>query len=500
MSKCFVSFSSRDGEFAGKLLASFRLQEIDVWDYSNPAEDTPLGVGLKSDLCRRIDASDHFIAVITPSSTHPESGKFCIFEMQYAHSREKRILPLAFTECLPFDAGPELPFLQDAKYLSFDPSDSDAYEKSFKRLCEEIGAKYVPPFLGDPRVIFAPRFEKEIRGLGITRQHGVDLRLVIDEFTRNYREEKWDKALAAIVFFIGGCERWLKGIAMYYPTVLLALCQMHRDRLEEAEKTLESLLNHPLADENLWAALGQIDFMRGDFERALAKFKIARDKCPEGKDWEARFNILAASAALRKADEAWDLFSRPELADRPLDDQVKVANLQAALFSRKGDWRSVIVVLHDIFERKIGDPASAIYLSEAYERRGDASNAMDVLASEAQRLKNTNLYHRLATLYVRLGDPVSALDVYESKLLGVDKRQRQMLTDYALILRSIGQHAQADSACRRALDLGRPENDAESYFRGLAFFLLGRQAEAKMAYEDSKNHGQYYDRFVHAGR
>jgi tetratricopeptide (TPR) repeat protein len=496
MSKCFVSFSSRDSEFVGKLLASFRLQDVDVWDYSNPAQDIQLGENLRKDIRRLIDTADHFVAVITPSSTHPDSGRFCIFELQHAHNSGKRIIPITLEQHLPVNLAPGLAFLQEAKYLSFKISDNEAYERAFKRLCAEMNVPYVLPFLGDPRIIFAPRFDREIRGLSIPNVHRIELRLIIDEFTRQYKAGEWAEAAESITFFISGCKRWARGIVPYYPTLLLSLCKMHQNCLSEAEKILEALLQHPLVDENAWAALGQIDYMQGEYAAALGKFKIARDKCPPGKDWEARFNILAASVQLGRTEEASAAFSGFDLESRPVDDQLKIANLQASLFSRNHDWRAVVVVLRDIFDRKIGDEASAVYLAEAYEHRGESREAVTVLSSEADRLCSMTLYHRLAALYVRLEDPVRALEVYESKLLADTKHPWQMATDYALILRSIGRCREADEVCCRALNLPVPSPGAETYFRGLAFYLVGREQEAKTFFADSNYREKYYDQFV----
>jgi tetratricopeptide (TPR) repeat protein len=495
MSKCFVSFSSRDGEFAGKLMASLRLQEIDVWDYSNPAEDIRLGDPVQTDLCRRIDGSKWFIGIITPSSSDPHRGKYCIFELKYANSNGMRIFPIRLAQYSSFDPDPELPFLKDTKYLTFD---DENYEISLAHLCEDMGAPYVPPFLGDPRIIFAARFDKEIRGLALSREHSIKLRLIIDEFTREYAAGRWLKARKAIDFFLASFERAVEGIVPYYPTLLLALCQMHMNKLDDAEETLNLLLNHKLADENLWAAIGQIDFMRGDYEKALAKFKIAKEKCPTGKDWEARYNILAASVELGRTEEATAAFEEFDLSARPLDDQVKVASLQARLFAQRGQWQSVITMLRDIFDRKVGDAVTAIALADAYERRFDASNAVAVLASEADRLDDANLYHHLATLHVRLGDSVRALQIYELKLLENSSRPRQMLTDYALILQSIGRFREAQEVYRRAVALPSPAIESEHYFRGLAFYLLGRHAEAQLEYADSRRYAQYYDEFLAA--
>src|ERR1019366_8337433 len=102
----------------------------------------------------------------------------------------------------------------------------------------------------------------------------------------------------------------------------------------------------------------------------------------------------------------------------------------------------------------------------------------------------------LAAFHIRLRNPVRALEIYESKLLADRKRPWQMVTDYALILRSIGRCRTANELCRRALALPRPANDEEIYFRGLACYLLGRNPEAKMYFSDSNLREQYYDQFL----
>ena len=494
MSKCFVSFSSRDGEFAGKLMASLQLQSVSVWDYSNAAQDIPLGASVKSRLRKRIDESAHFIAVVTAASVDPDTGKFPRFEWQYAHAQGKRILPVTIRPFQLAKPGPDLEFLEDAKYLPFDAHDIDAYDLAFARLCEEMGVPYSPPFLGDPRVIFAPRFEREIRGLAIPPDHRILLRKVIDDFTKHYAAQEWIEAKETAAFFAGACKRFLKGTILYYPTLLLGLCQMHEGRYEDALATIGPLLNHPLADENAWAAMGQIHFLGGEFQKALDMFRIAKEKCPAGEDWEARFNILATCLELGRTEEASAAFSGFDIGSRPVEDQVKIANLQAAVFAQRNYWDGVIGVLQDLFDNKIGNAASAVYLARAYEHSGRVTSAMHILEREAERLKDNNLYHHLAAMHARRRDPLRAIEVYRMRLLNDPDRPTQMMTDYALILRSMGRIAEFQDVCRRAIALPRPRSNSEFYFRGLAHYLLGHEEHARALYVESKSQQEYYSK------
>lgn len=498
MAKCFVSFSSKDTDFVSKLLASLRLQEVEYWDYSDPVQDTPLGADLPSDLRRRIDGSDFFIAILTPASVDRQTGRFCIFEVVYARERQKPIIPVTLSPHLP-PLGTELSFLVGRKYLYFAAEFDQSYEEAFEKLCATIGASYVPPFLGDPRIIFAPRFDKEIRNLDFSREHRADLRQIIDEFTRAYSDESWSAAHDAITFFILAHKRWVKGVIPYYPTILLALCQMHQDKLLEAAETLNQLKGHPLEDENLWGALGQIAFVQENYRDSLDKFKIARQKCPPGKDWEARFNVMAASVALGNPEEVSAAFDNLDLQDRPEDDRLKVANLQASWFLSTRQWKSAIVTLRDLIDRGFGDNTSVTYLSEAYEQSRQLSRAVELLSSEAKKRKALDLYHRLASLYAHFGQPVKALEVYEEHLIPHDQcRPWQITTDYALILRSIGYGDKARRVCEDALcKLEAPKAPGpETYFRGLAYYLLGRETEAKVFFVDSKSDQPYYARFA----
>jgi tetratricopeptide (TPR) repeat protein len=496
MSKCFVSFSSRDTEFAGKLVASFRLQNVDVWDYSNYAQDIPLGESVKSRLCKQIDDSAHFVAVVSGASADRETGKFPRFEWQYAHKQGKRILPVVIQPFSPANLDSELEFLEDTKYLPFEASDADDYERSFARLCEEMAVPYEPPFLGDPRVVFAPRFDREVRGLAIPADQRVLLRTVIDRFGQQYRDQKWADAGESITFFMGATRWFIKGAAPYYPALLLALCKMHEGRLDDALLLLTPLFTHPLADENVWAAVGQIHFLRREFEKALAMFTVAKQKCPPGEDWEARFNILATCLELGRLEEASAAFSGFDLESRPVDDQVKIANLQATIFSRANDWCGAIEALQWVYDGRIGNASSAIQLAKAYERSAQAAIAVQVLTNEAERLQDNNLYHHLAALYMRLRAPVRALEIYRQRLISDPDRPAQMMTDYALILRSLGQRAESLEVCQRAIALPRPTNGSEFYFRGLAHYLLGHQDYARALYEESKAREPYYSEFA----
>jgi tetratricopeptide (TPR) repeat protein len=396
----------------------------------------------------------------------------------------------------PRDLPPEVAFLKDAKYLLFESPEGEAYERSFARLCEQMGLAYTPPFLGDPRVIFAPRFEAEIRGLPIPNEHRILLRLTIDDFTRQYAAAEWDQAEETISFFIGACKRFLNGTVLYYPTLLLALCRMHANDLDGAEKLIEGLLDHHLMDENALGALGQVYFMQGEHRKALDAFKAAKEKCAPGQDWVSRFNILAVSVELGLAVEASAAFTGFDLASRPHDDQVKIANLQASLFSRQNNWRSAVALLRDLYNREIGDATTAFYLSQAYVRLGQVSDAILVLSTEAERLRDRNLYHHLAALHNDSGDTASALEIYKRHLLDDPARPQQMITDYAILLLSLGRRVEAQNICRRAIDLDPDRTGAERYFRGLAYYLLGRRGDAETAYRESKSTEPFYDVFA----
>jgi hypothetical protein len=99
-----------------------------------------------------------------------------------------------------------------------------------------------------------------------------------------------------------------------------------------------------------------------------------------------------------------------------------------------------------VYDRSIGNATTAIFLADAYERNRQAKDALRVLEREAERLHDNNLYHHLAALHVRLGDTFSALDIYRQHLLSDEKRPYQMITDYAMILRSLGRDGEARTA------------------------------------------------------
>jgi tetratricopeptide (TPR) repeat protein len=69
-------------------------------------------------------------------------------------------------------------------------------------------------------------------------------------------------------------------------------------------------------------------------------------------------------------------------------------------------------------------------------------------------------------------------------------------TDYATLLFSLGRRSEARDVCRRAIELKDVKPGAERYFRGLAYYLLGRQSDAETAYQESKSSESYYDVFA----
>jgi tetratricopeptide (TPR) repeat protein len=502
--RIFISFSSLDREFVRKLFYSLKSQQLDVWDYSQAGSEITPGARLSEALAQQIDLSDYFIAVLSANSTNEETGRYTRHEVQHAVEagllRKGKVLPLVLAGDPPRTWEGVYQQLRDIMHLRVDPEDRRAYEEMIARLCCRFGWRYVAPFVGDPRLPFARRFEDEVRRLPLPIALFNELMVLIKEFGHKFAAGDWLEADALISYFLMVCGYKALEPPPYYPRIIKGVCELQLGRFVEAEASFLEASRHPAADENSYGGLGQVYLRQRRFPQALAAFEKAREICPEGLDLEARFNILATQIEMGEpaGDEQFlDRFNMNELLP---DDRLRLINLRGVLYFRKGRYQAAVDVFQSAYAQKLADATTAAYLAMALRELGCPQEAIRLLRTEAERLKDINLYHHLADLCLTCGRIDEALRVYERELCEPPHRTRQYMMEYARVLNSLDQRrygALARRICGTVLDgdhFDIPKTGEDFYYDGFANYLLGNNERARYDYERSRGFfDKYYD-------
>lgn len=127
MSSIFISYSRKNKDFAEKLFQSLSEKEYDTWvDW----QGIPLTADWLDEIYRAIDKSDAFIFIISPSSV---ASEVCTKEIEYATSKNKRIVPLLYKKINPIDAHLTI---QQLNWIFFDKAKD--YQRSISQLSKSL--------------------------------------------------------------------------------------------------------------------------------------------------------------------------------------------------------------------------------------------------------------------------------------------------------------------------------------------------------------------------
>jgi tetratricopeptide (TPR) repeat protein len=502
--KIFVSFSSRDIAVARRLFYSLKSQLLDVWDYSRPGEEIPLGTRIQEVLERQIDGCDYVIALLSANSMDPAVGRFTRHEIEYAIARgvlaRGRLLPLQLAGSRPLAWSGVYEQLHDRLFAELDPGDRRKYEETIALVCRRLEWPYTPPFLGDPRLPFAGRFEREVAGMqkALPNAVFVDLMSAIDDFVHAYNGGDWPEAERLIAHFLLLWRYKVRKPEPYYPRIIQGVCQLHLGRFAEAEETFFAAARHPAHDENCFGGLGQVYVRTGRYVEAQAAFEMALEVCPPDRNWEIRFNLLGCRMESGAAAGDEGLFDGVDLDAMQPDDRKRILTLKGIFLLQRGDPNAALEAFDSLCDRQLADPVVAAYRAIALERTGRIREAIASLKQETVRFDDTSLYHRLADLLLKAGQIAEALAVYQDKLCTPERRKRQYLTEYARILVTTDGDpggSLVSDLCRTVLSrasMGYPRTSEDFYYDGFANYMTGRHERARYDFERSSGFCDVY--------
>lgn len=135
-SDVFVSYRRSDVEFTKQLVKALQSTGREVWvDW----EDIPPGVeGFSDEIQRGIEATDAFIAILSPSYLQ---SPYCLMELREALRLKKRVVPIVVHK---FDPEPPPEGIGHINWVYFTPhaGQDNTFEESFPRVIEALEADH----------------------------------------------------------------------------------------------------------------------------------------------------------------------------------------------------------------------------------------------------------------------------------------------------------------------------------------------------------------------
>ncbi|MCD9186227.1 MAG: TIR domain-containing protein [Pyrinomonadaceae bacterium] len=510
--KIFISFSSRDQNEVRKLFSALHHQNIDVWDYSGDGQELPLAHSLEASLKRKIDECDYFIAVISPNSIHEEIGRHTRFEVLYALEQKlhekNRILPIILDDPENKNAA-WLDLYKEfraIKWAEINFADNKSLEDNLREICDWLSVTYVPSSLRAKKVFFAQAFLEETETVEISNADFVQLMKIMNDCANYVLEENWEKARDKIRLFLMLAEANSPSAKFYYPIIILGVCHLQLNELENAKRELTSLIKDSTCKNQRMmglalAALGQTHFALEEYEVALEFYEKAADFLPPGKDIPINKIISQVYAGKTSWDEK--LLGEFDTSELSTDNSLKIIKIKGIVNYRKGDFYNAIKIFSSINLENL-DECAAVYYGLSLMEAGYHESAINILSYIAEKLDSANIYHHLADIFMRCGYLEEALDVFAQKLCSYENREkwrRQFFIEYARILRYLDtktNQRKICELCEMVLDFNTfsPPLTGEDYFyTGYANFLMGKNQLAKFDFDRSKGFCEiYYDK------
>jgi hypothetical protein len=291
----------------------------------------------------------------------------------------------------------------------------------------------------------------------------------------------------------------------YYLAIAIAVCALHRGKVDGAAEALVAIARHPAIDESWHGAQAMVAVARGDWAAARAACVEAVRVCQARRTsaFEAMVNLRAIELKLGIDGDAvpkGDVLDRAEF--------VTVATVEAATHLRSQRPDLAVRAFAGVEAAEHDDASIGVY-AEALEAAGLVPQALaalrahlDVSRRPGERLaaQRVVLWRAYATNLVDQGHLCDAIAVYGDVLCaGVDEGQHTALLEHARLLRLAGRQDEMRQVCERALAAPpRAPAPEDHYGLGLAAHLLGQVQVASMMFAWSRDHGPAYEELLAA--
>lgn len=476
----FLSYANEDAVIARRIHQALARTRLPVWGYK---EDSRLGVDFRQEFREQIRLSRFFCLL---DSRYSRASAWIKTECELAQE-VGAVRVICRVETVPLGEEPSVAeLLKDQNFImAIDLTD---FNPGIRRLCRHLGIAYSPGF-GLPR---DQDFEREVFESGLDDVNRVqELNDLYRDFRENYADSEFAEAQLRVV--IKKCQRY-GATNIVSPVlalgVMLADASRHRGALNIFKGLTES---HP-RDPRGWAGLGGACFHLGEYESALAALQSSRSmirrfypKESAERLPEVLHNIASVLSLLGRQTEAWAILN--ELSPGERHDSYIDALQGRILLAENSPARALPFLeraYEDFLQRYDVPPPLVLNLADCYRKLGrNAEESALVLASLKMLPNNPEISHRAADYFLRNGRSGEAMAALRSATASLPESPVYR-AQLAALLQETGKE---DEAVIHALECVRSGlTHQERYFRGLAYFLLGKREIADYEFEACRGH------------
>jgi tetratricopeptide (TPR) repeat protein len=362
------------------------------------------------------------------------------------------------------------------------------YDRGIRRLCEHLGAVYVPGF----EIPRDKDFEREI----FTAQlNPSDVEALLDMYAnfRTHCSPPYTIAQAQLLVLIARCQA-LHADGVVSPRIALGVIQAETDRHPDALNTFQELTQTHPGDPRGWAGLGGAQFYLADYRSALDSYRrceeaMRNQPCEERSDHatDVAHNLARVFLALGQADAAWS-----ELAAVPAQEDGKpyIQALRGKILLTQGFANRALSHLQNAFAAYRDSPSLRAELvcdlAECYRNLGRRKDELETVATGISRLpEDPGIWWRAAGFFLQRCDFGGALTSLDWAI-SLAPNSLVYRAERASILRRAGDRERSYQEARHCLTI-EAKTARDHYYRGLAFFLIEKRELAEHEFEQSRD-------------
>lgn len=508
--RTFVSFSSKDHFFIRHLLSRLSDQELNPWDYSAEGQEIPAGGEIRRSLREKIAEADLFLPIISSDSCN---SSVCGEEVRYALSQCERLAIVPLVDSPWLKVGSSWPGayaeLKNLRYCRIDLQEPLSVETALIEICQVTNTQYHPVVDEVVNFPFMSRLYGELEGKAPNkngregRENSIYKQLMSKQanFVKAMNSGHYDVALQCVERIISTCEDEFPDKRFYFPYIAKAVCQISCGQLDNAEATLNDLRPKSsdlpeLIDENFFGAWGYIHSRKGQYREAMEAYQEALRRDPQ--------DIAALYGEALNA-----LFSGEILNLEALSAKIDTFRFNAAYSSQKFKaLKGLLLLKSDRVEEAeqvfsdIGDGSDAmtgvvVHWADALVQQEKKIEALEMLTSFWDRLwKDASYLEQVARVALFAEDFELYMQVLDRLAERYPENRKHIVKKAAVFWRR-GEKGEARALAQQSKGFGAPRTSEDSYYNGLACWILGQYERAEGDFEYSKKSNEHhYSRWI----
>lgn len=498
--KTFVSFSSRDNLFVRHLLARLYILGFNPWDYSLEGSELPVGRPIDLSLKEKIQNSTLFVVIISNNTIASEHCRNEVARAIGLHAEGRIcIVPLLDRTYLDSQRDWPGPFAElkskNLRYCNINVDKPLEAESALLEICQEVRKRYEPPAEDTSNFPFLTRLYKELVGLVPDKEdkgNSIYRHLYCAQihFIAAVKRADYAEAFRKIQRIVTTLDDEFSSEQFYYPIIAKGVCQVECGDLLEALKTFRSLENHPLRDDNVSAGIGYVLCRQGKCREAA---EIYLDALLSNRSDIALLHGYTVNSLFAGNKITYERVCN-WVSDWKSDDPVllsRISEMKGLALLSEARHSEAVRYFSELANDMHGQLGVIIQWSDALLRDNRVSEALEVLESFHEHFpENVSFLEQVARILRVQHNPARYIEVMD-QLIQLEPNEWKHVMKKALALLQLGRENDGRKLAEDIIGRGRPQSDGDSYYRGMAFYLVGDLVHAEQDFRDSKRNERW---------